>query len=99
MNSQTTTTRKLMIGLDVGSTTVKAVVIDPLTDDILWDDYQRHESKQPECVLSFLKRIKERFPIADSDFRIFVTGSGGSTVGKYLGAKFVQEVNAVSLAV
>ena len=38
----------LMIGLDVGSTTVKAVVMDPATDAILWKDYQRHETRQPE---------------------------------------------------
>ena len=38
----------LYIGLDVGSTTVKAVVMDPETDEILWSDYQRHETKQPE---------------------------------------------------
>src|SRR5262245_48645866 len=97
--NQTTTSRNLMIGLDVGSTTVKAVVVDPVSDKILWDDYRRHETKQPEVVLAFLKAIKEKFPIADSDFRIFVTGSGGSNIGKHLGAKFVQEVNAVSLAV
>ena len=99
MESQTTTRRRLMIGLDVGSTTVKAVVVDPVSDQILWDDYQRHETKQPEVVLDFLKRIKAKFPLPDQDFRIFVTGSGGAMIGKRLGAKFVQEVNAVSLAV
>ena len=31
-------------------------------------------------------------------FRIFVTGSGGATLAPYIGARFVQEVNAVSLA-
>lgn len=90
---------KLYIGLDVGSTTVKAVVVDPVKDEILWQDYQRHETKQPEKVLEFLKRIEEQFPIPDSAFRIFVTGSGGGGIARLIGAKFVQEVNAVSLAV
>ena len=33
--------RELVIGMDVGSTTVKAVVIDPDSREILWHDYQR----------------------------------------------------------
>jgi predicted CoA-substrate-specific enzyme activase len=90
---------KLYIGLDVGSTTVKAVVVDPAKDEILWQDYQRHETKQPEKVLEFLKRIEDQFPIPYSAIRIFITGSGGGGVARLIGAKFVQEVNAVSLAV
>src|SRR5499433_3947286 len=90
---------KLYIGLDVGSTTVKAVVVDPVKDEILWQDYQRHETKQPEKVLEFLKRIESEFPIPNSAFRIFITGSGGGGIARLVGAKFVQEVNAVSLAV
>ena len=38
----------LFVGLDVGSTTVKAVVVNPADDKILWQDYQRHDTKQPE---------------------------------------------------
>ncbi len=55
---------RLYIGLDVGSTTVKAVVVDPVKDEILWQDYQRHETKQPEKVLEFLGRIEAEFPIS-----------------------------------
>ena len=33
-----------LIGIDVGSTTVKAVAVDSATDAILWSDYQRHET-------------------------------------------------------
>ncbi len=90
----------LMIGLDVGSTTVKAVVIDPLTGEILWDDYQRHETRQPEKVLEFLEAIEEAFPeLPPNAVRLFMTGSGGSAILRHIGGKFVQEVNAVSLAV
>jgi predicted CoA-substrate-specific enzyme activase len=90
----------LMIGLDVGSTTVKAVVIDPTNDEILWKDYQRHDTKQPEKCLEFLDVIAKTFPdVPQEAFRIFMTGSGGSAVGPRIGAKFVQEVNAVSMAV
>ena len=89
----------LLVGLDVGSTTVKAVVMDPETDEILWKDYERHQTKQPEKVYEFLKRIVEAFPLPHDKIRIFITGSGGNMLREYIGAKFVQEVNAVSLAV
>ncbi|MFB3813105.1 MAG: BadF/BadG/BcrA/BcrD ATPase family protein [Terriglobales bacterium] len=91
--------KRLMVGLDVGSTTVKAVAVDPETDEILWQDYQRHDTKQPEKCLEFLKRMEAEAGIAPGSTRIFVTGSGGGTIAGYIGAKFVQEVNAVALAV
>ena len=92
--------RLYYIGLDVGSTTVKAVVIDPAADKILWSDYQRHDTKQPEKVLEFLQRIESDLKeIPKENYRVYVTGSGAGNIGKLLGAKFVQEVNAVSLAV
>ena len=92
--------KKFMIGMDVGSTTVKSVVIDAATDQIVWRDYQRHDTKQPEKCLEFLKRFEEEVDgFKAENARMFITGSGGSGFGKYLGSKFVQEVNAVSLAV
>jgi predicted CoA-substrate-specific enzyme activase len=90
---------KLYIGLDIGSTTVKAVVVDPKNDEILWQDYQRHETKQPEKCLEFLRRIESEFPIPHERIRVFITGSGGGGIAALIGGKFVQEVNAVSLAV
>ncbi len=90
----------LFIGFDVGSTTVKAVVMDVDSDKILWSDYQRHDTKQPEKSLELLKNIEETLGVESlKGARIFITGSGGSNIGRFLGAKFVQEVNAVSLAV
>ena len=91
--------QQLLVGLDVGSTTVKAVVVDPATDAILWQDYQRHETRQPERVLEFLRRMEADTGIAQGNTRIFVTGSGGGTLAEMIGAKFVQEVHAVALAV
>jgi predicted CoA-substrate-specific enzyme activase len=92
--------RKFMIGMDVGSTTVKSVVIDAATDEILWRDYQRHDTKQPEKVLEFVQRFETEIDgFKAENSRMFITGSGGSGLVKFLGAKFVQEVNAVSLAV
>src|SRR6202522_4040844 len=90
---------QFLVGLDVGSTTVKAIVVDAATDKTIWQDYQRHETRQPEKVLEFLRRMETDTGIAAGNTRIFVTGSGGGTIGEMIGAKFVQEVHAVSLAV
>jgi predicted CoA-substrate-specific enzyme activase len=90
---------QFMVGLDVGSTTVKAVVVDAATDKVLWQDYQRHETKQPEKTLEFLKRMEAEVGINAHNTRMFMTGSGGGSIADQIGAKFVQEVTAVSLAV
>ncbi len=90
---------KFFVGLDVGSTTVKAIVVDAATGKTLWQDYQRHETRQPEKVLEFLARMREEVGVQPGNTRMFITGSGGGTLAEMLGAKFVQEVHAVSLAV
>ena len=90
----------LVIGLDVGSTTVKAVVVHPDSLEILWNDYQRHHTEQPEKTLELLEAILAAFPDQPPDrWRIFLTGSGSSPLVDPTGGKFVQEVNAVTLAV
>ena len=90
----------MLIGLDVGSTTIKAVVIDPMTERVLWKSYQRHETRQPELTLTFLSKIRAQFPdIRDGDWQIFITGSGAPVLCDLIGARFVQEVNAVTIAV
>ncbi len=92
--------KRFFIGLDVGSTTVKAVVVDRETDEMVWRDYQRHDTKQPEKVLEFLQRLDSEIEgYKNENTRVFVTGSGGGNIARFLGGKFVQEVNAVSLAV
>src|SRR5678815_1085399 len=92
-------TSNYLIGLDVGSTTVKAVAVDDASDQIVWSDYQRHETKQPEKTLEFLKRMEADLSLRDDNCRVFMTGSGGGALAPLVGAKFVQEVTAVSLAV
>ncbi len=92
--------KKLIIGVDVGSTTVKLCVVHPETLEILWSKYERHETRQPEKTMEMLTLIKAEFPdVKDKDFRLFITGSGGGPIAPQLGAKFVQEVNAVTMAV
>ena len=95
-------TRPVLIGIDVGSTTVKAVVLDGETLEVKWQDYQRHQTKQPEKVIELLERIEAEVAGGDSaagNWRVFMTGSGAAPLCASLGGKFVQEVNAVTLAV
>src|SRR5919204_3991266 len=89
---------QFFVGIDVGSTTVKAVAVEAGTDQMVWSDYQRHETKQPEKTLEFLGRLEADLRIASNNCRMFITGSGGSNLAPLIGAKFVQEVTAVSLA-
>ena len=100
---------RYLVGVDVGSTTVKAVVMEvgtseagtseAGTDRILWQDYQRHDAHQPEKLLEFLQGMEVEVGIAPGNCRMFITGSGGNALSTLIGAKFVQEVNAVALAV
>src|SRR3954454_19968573 len=93
-------TTPVLIGIDVGSTTVKAAVVDPETRQIIWSDYQRHQTKQAEKVAELLTQIGLDFPrLPPGAIRCFITGSGAGPLAAPIGAKFVQEVNAVTLAV
>jgi predicted CoA-substrate-specific enzyme activase len=91
--------RQFRLGFDLGSTTVKACVVVDDTDEIIWQDYRRHDSKQAERAMHMLQDIERDTGVNKHNTRMFMTGSGGGNVGRFTGAKFVQEVNAVSLAV
>jgi predicted CoA-substrate-specific enzyme activase len=90
---------EFLVGIDVGSTTVKTVARSAATGEILLNDYRRHEGRQAQTVLHALQEAKRRLSIADGNMRLFMTGSGGQQLAEMLGARFVQEVAAVSLAV
>ena len=87
----------LHIGIDVGSTTVKAVVIQPDTKKILFSRYERHNSCQSEKALVFLQEIFSLFK--NEQFRIAFCGSGGRTIAEVVRAPYIQEVVANSIAV
>ncbi len=87
----------LIVGLDVGSTTVKAAVAED--GATRWQDYQRHNTKQAEMVLGFLQRMEAECGLTPGRDRVFLTGSGAGFIAPHLGGKFIQEVVAVSAAV
>jgi predicted CoA-substrate-specific enzyme activase len=87
----------LTVGLDVGSTTVKAAVMESGT--VRWQHYARHNTKQAEMVLEFLTRIEAECGLSPRRDQVFITGSGSGMLAPLIGAKTVQEVVAVSAAV
>ncbi len=93
------TAPKFRVGIDVGSTTVKAVVVEAQSDAIVWKDYRRHETRQIETLLEFLQRMENEAGIQPDNCRMFMTGSGGSIMADIVGARYVQEVLAASLMV
>lgn len=86
-----------LLGIDVGSTTVKVTVIEPATDEILYKSYERHFSRVKECVLEELKKVNSLFP-AES-FKAAVTGSAGLGLAEKSRISFVQEVQAAFIAI
>ncbi len=90
---------RFLVGFDVGSTTVKAVAVESASGEIVWRDYRRHDMRQAEMLLEFLGRMEREAGVAAGNSRVFITGTGGSKLAGPIGARFVQEVNAVALAV
>jgi len=85
------------IPFEVGSTTVKAVVMDSPDGEILWKKYLRHNTKQTHMVRDFLGQLQKEFP--DRRMKMFITGSGGRVIAPFINGRYVQEVNAVTYAV
>ena len=86
----------LLVGLDVGSTTTKVYVTDEAGVELYWS-YKRHGARQVTSVKSALADVAERF--AGEDLRVAVTGSGARDIARALGASYIQEVVANSLAI
>ena len=84
-------------GLDVGSTTVKAALVDG--DRVTWRDYQRHNTRQAEKVLDFLERMESEAGLTPGVDRVFITASGAGSITALIGGKYVQEVVAVAACV
>jgi predicted CoA-substrate-specific enzyme activase len=87
----------MIVGVDVGSTTVKALLVDG--GEVRWKDYQRHNTRQAETVLSFLERMERECGLTAGRDRIFFTGSGAGLLAPLAGGKLVQEVVSVAAAV
>ena len=86
-----------LLGIDVGSTTVKVTVVDPITDEILYKSYERHFAKVKECVLSELKKVLTQ--LGEDEYRACITGSAGLGLAQRSKIGFVQEVQSAFIAI
>ena len=88
--------KTLHVGLDVGSTTVKIVVMDSDLNTI-YENYQRHFSDTKNTVCNVLTDFSEKYK--DFNYTIALTGSGAMSAAKFLDLPFIQEVVACKRAV
>ena len=86
----------LHVGLDVGSTTVKIVVMNE-NKETIYKDYRRHFSDTKNTVCDVLNELNEKYP--NSKFTLALTGSGAMSAAKFLGVSFIQEVVSCKRAV
>src|SRR5437762_13148737 len=78
-----------LVGVDVGSTTVKAVVV--ADGKAGWQDYQRHNTRQAEKVVEFLGRMEAEAGLTPGRDRVFFTGSGAGFLAPPVGGKLLRE--------
>ena len=86
----------LHVGLDVGSTTVKIIVMDK-NKNTLYKNYQRHFSDTKNTVCKVLEDLLIKYPL--NSFTLALTGSGAMSAAKFLGVDFIQEVVSCKRAV
>lgn len=87
---------ELQVGLDVGSTTAKLVVINK-KNEILFKSYERHFSDIRNTTLGLLQRVSNQFP--NAELKMNASGSSGLGLCEALGIPFIQEVVACTEAV
>ncbi len=81
------------LGIDIGSTTVKLVIIDQ-NNKIIYGDYRRHQAHTKEALSELLREAKTA--VGSPTLRVKITGSGSINLAKALKIEFVQEVVAVA---
>ena len=87
--------KNILLGIDIGSTTVKIVLLDE-THTILFSDYQRHFANIQETLAALLQEASTA--LGDLAVLPMITGSGGLSLANHLGVPFNQEVIAVATA-
>lgn len=83
------------MGIDVGSTTVKTVIL--YNDITIYKEYRRHFSDVKKAIKEILQNVYDK--LGDICVSVVVTGSGGIDISKYLNLKFIQEVISSTKAI
>ena len=87
----------MRIGLDVGSTTIKCVVLDD-KDQIVYKSYERHFSQISQKMAELLTKLKQEV-LHGNSASLTVSGSAGMGIAETCKLPFVQEVYSTRLAV
>ncbi|MCI5994140.1 MAG: 2-hydroxyglutaryl-CoA dehydratase, partial [Clostridiales bacterium] len=82
-------------GIDIGSTTVKLVILDE-NSNMVYGRYRRHQANTQGTLAELLKEARQT--VGECLLQIKITGSGSINLGKALEIPFVQEVVAVATA-
>ena len=86
----------LRLGLDVGSTTVKLIIMDD-GDRIIYKNYRRHQTDTQRYTVELLKNALAQ--VGDRPLTMMVTGSAGLSISSWLGIEHIQEVIACNQAI
>ncbi len=86
----------MKLGLDIGSTTIKCVVLDD-NNKLTYSTYERHYSQITEKIAEILARVRREIDGAE-DAVVALSGSAGMGVAQDCGIDFVQEVYATRIA-
>lgn len=84
-----------ILGIDVGSTTVKVAILDN-THTIVFSDYVRHYANIQGSIEELIQKANKE--LGEITLAAMITGSGGLSLSKHLNIPFIQEVVAVSTA-
>ncbi|HZL85743.1 MAG TPA: BadF/BadG/BcrA/BcrD ATPase family protein [Candidatus Krumholzibacteria bacterium] len=96
--SGTPSATAMICGIDVGSTTCKYLLATSKGETVA-QAYERHNTRQAEKVLEFLRRLEQEHGLTAGRDHVFFTGSGAGLIAPLVGGKIVQEVVAVAAAV
>lgn len=86
----------MRLGLDIGSTTIKCVVLDD-NNKFIYSTYERHYSQITEKIAEILGCVRNKVDGVDKAF-VAISGSAGMGVAEACGIDFVQEVYATRVA-
>lgn len=87
----------IKVGLDVGSTTIKCVVIDDSDNKMIYESYDRHYSHIKDNIIKKLEYLLENKIIEETTY-LAISGSAGMGFAEGNGIPFVQEVYATRIA-
>ena len=77
----------LRLGIDVGSTTVKLVLMNPISGEVLYSCYRRHHARQRETLAEALSEAEKQF--GNARMKAAVCGSGGKPIAQALGVPYI----------